>query len=400
MTYPLRVGEYIWGPVDLIGAPIGTTLTQSETARSRFTCVGPGQWTNPDHGTRRLTDRDVSGDGYYYIAELPEETVAEQGPETWGQFLWRFRDHVLAMSTRSGIHISPVQRALGTLGVGDERPLVPGMRVVNNTDLGRIAYGTQVSVGDRMDWSHYGLHVRDGRNGWTQLLGDYRGLPGGRRTIEAVPVPVEPWLDETVSDMASAISQFQVKAWLIGAKAKQENSWCGTYESVMKQLGITAQVLTNVTVDGLKVGDVITPSVARRLPPGSILVVNNGASREWFVRDTAAANQAGTRRLWGYGVNASDIAQYRRSMTIGYLAVNIPDTNEPLPMNIEVDQTMFDLLPPGTVMHYVHGGGNWTKATDGRLANGTTRTVPTRGGYTTNDFSGGIDGLRVKGLPL
>lgn len=395
MNQPVRVGEYIWGPSDLPSIPIGSTLRQDDREDRLYEKVDLTAWKLPGHGSQG-TDRNISGEGYLRIQSIPE--VADAGPETWGQWLWRFRDHVLSCSHRSGITIPPVLAGFRALEPRlHEPPLYPGMRVNNMTDLARLPIGTLLASGVPEQWSTYGLHEYRGRHDWLHLLG--HRYPGGRVTIvrlpDAMPTP-EPWLDQEVGDPDEAMRLFRLRAWLIGMRGKQENSWCGTFEATMRQLGITHEALNTAVHNGRKVGDVLAPSFARDLPAGSILIAGDGeTSEEWFIRDDESTNLARTRRLFGWG--ATTTANFRQVMRVGYLAVNQPDSTRVMPMHLPFNERMFEALPAGTMLAFTQDmRQDWHKSDNGRIGNGRYR--PNNGSHRITDFNS-IDNLRVKGLP-
>lgn len=388
--------------VDLL--PVGTVMVYSNhqyrlTPDRMWERVNdPGhRYGNTDFNMHRASVHSLP-DGLSFI-ELPTETV--------GQYKWRFREHALANATQHGVSYAASEQALRDMGAGPEAfPLGAGMRIKNPTTARDTPDGTVMYTGRPDVVRGYVVWQKSGGR-WVRLLGEPVQQPGSTRstyTVASINGDATPpaWLtSQGTEEDEKAIAEFKATAWRRGWQLKREQSWCGTYESVMSQFGLTREVLR--TAHGVSVGGRVSAEAAANLPVGTLLgwmSENNPEERVLMVRTNAVSNVARTVKIGGS--EGSSGRNYHSSMILvslpaderggawsGYLA------------EIQNASPWRRFLPVGTTFTNAENG-SFDYVIEANEGARQTRDTPGYRRWNMNDF--GVDGTlfinRIEGVAL
>lgn len=344
--------------VDLL--PVGSVMRYSSTD---YVLTADRLWenmsrpdlrhNNSDFNLHRATLRSFPN-GMGYI-ELRQETV--------GQYKWRFREHALASAVQHGVSYTESERALRDMGAGpDAFPFGAGMMIKNPQTASRDVPNGTIMYAGRPDVTR-GYVVWERRAGrWVRLLGEPVRSPGEARstyTIASINGDTTPpeWLrSEGTEEDEKAITEFKAVAWRRGWQLKREQSWCGTYESVMSAFGLSRDVLRSV--NGIPNGGRVSAEAASALPVGTLLgwvSENNPEDRVLMIRTNAVSNVARTMKIGG--TPESSGRNYHSSMQVVSLpAVDERTGWEGYRTEIENNSPWRRFLPAGTTFTNAENG--------------------------------------------
>lgn len=334
--------------------PVGTIIEAGSTRYEKVTPVmgeypNTGWWVVNGSGTRVREQPQFSiSDGVNCIVSYPTSAQAATH-ESVNQYKWKFRQHVITAAQEHFGDVSSAIAVLDRLGVTlDTMPVGTDVYIANNADAEALPEGTVVYHGDPASVDRLGVFVRRG-NRWVHVLGervDFR-LPVTVDTVAGKVVEVD-WNKPATEPDEAAINQFKGLAWREGWVEKKARSWCGTYEEVMRRIGIDASYERHlwVTSTGIRAGEMVTPEQAATLPVGSILKYQRPAEPNawaYYMRtERANPNRAGTRAVVRHGGTGGHFS------TSGMMLEWAPEFGEMRLAPPDVDD-LFEVLPVGTV---------------------------------------------------
>ncbi len=363
--------------------PVGTVMT---SGGRNYTKDHDGMWVREGHPSYRYGVGDFGG--VSNLVSMPNgQTSLNITPPSLKKYQWKFREHALRAAVDNGVSYSASRHTIERMGVkAEDFPIGAGVIVKNPETMTGLPEGTIVFTGNpETPMTGYGVWQRQ-RGTWVRLLGGNDSYPERQRAIvvhsingdRTVP---EWWGTPGTEEDVAEINKFKAVAWRHGWTLKREQSWCGTYESIMAQFGLTAAV-TQVSAGGLLVGQHVSPDQAKSLPVGTLLswVSTNGtAERALYVRTTGADNVAGTVRVGGE--NERSARNYRSSMTI----VAIPSSDFRNRPAMLPSSEWWRFIPVGTIFCPIDDPSEYRIFPEGRA--GTRQdSITERGRWSLNDF--------------
>jgi hypothetical protein len=297
----LRPGQKVSSQEEMDALPNGTWLTS--TSSNTIRRMKGGQWSS--YGQHlNPTFEQITQNGEVWVVDHIQRAM----PETVEQFHQRFRDVVFYGEQTHFGSDNYSETALADLGI-EFKPSV-GMRVRNAHDVALLPVGTRVFVGHPDHPDSFGLYEKTGENrrSWTHLFGGAGVNPWENPvTIDALPegdtVVTEPaeWFTKPATpEDGEALFAARKAAWERGYRSKKDHNWCTTYESVVRQAGLTADSVQVPMPYGMEPGDVIASAEAVYLPLDAVLIGFRGrthAEIEAYRRITGASNRAGVEKI-------------------------------------------------------------------------------------------------------
>lgn len=393
-TTTLRVGEVTTG-WDLENAPVGSIIISGDT---RYDRVADGMWERVNNRQYRYSPHDFQPH-QCRVESIPEGyTYAPRPEETVHQYMWRFRQHALRGAVQNGVSYDASERALRDMGAGAEHfPLGKGVRMLNPQDMRSLPTDTLVYLGSPAFYGGFMVWQKRG-NSWHRVLGEGGRSPeegrGGCTILTLGNSDATPaWVTASPSEgEAGRIAEFKATAWRRGWELKREQSWCGTYENVMRQFGLTRDAIRHA--GGLRIGDRVPPETAANLPPFTLLTWQSQDHPDRsaiYVRSDASTNMARTLLVRGFGDSGS--RAYRSSMVIAALPAGTEEFEDGGHRDSRVvihDVSLMDKMPPGTEFKVTHNGNWYMTCQDGKITDLHTRgqAPPASGRWTGQDFGG------------
>lgn len=330
--------------------PVGTVM---KSGAYDYQVTGDRMWERVSNRQYRYGVGDFTWANCAVVSFPAGMEYLETPRETLAQYKWRFRDHALAAAVANGVNYSASDRALQDMGAGaDQFPLGAEVRIKNPQFLQNVPTGTVVYRGTPGDVNGFSVWVKNRGGSWNRLLGN----PNHRSPRDMVaPVTIHQYQGshaapewatvEGTDEDESLIAEFKATAWSRGYQLKREQSWCGTYENVMNQFGLTRE---SVRRNGHVTGTRVSAEGAAALPEGTFLgwqSSNNPAERVLFVRTNTVSNVARTVKV--DGTDGSSDRNYHSSMVV----VSIPDAGRgwaECRAEMPVSSPWVHLLPIGT----------------------------------------------------
>lgn len=388
-----RVGDRVGSTRALDALPVGAVIGDASHSYEK---VGVSRWLRVN-STQHYTSAQFNG-GRYTVTRLPEgfEPCSSPG-ETIEAYKHRFRDEALNYANQHGVSYSASRDTLNRMGAVAD--LGAGVQLLDQTQVGELPTGTVVWSGNPDDAATYAVWVKRGGT-FRQVLGGAASMtyPVTIATINDSTEPA-PWVvREPTDEDREAIRQFRAKAWQLGWELKRTQGWCSTYESVMRQMGLTSAAVREARSGEVSIGQRMSPEEAGVTPVGTLFRWQSSTrAEEWalYVRVDGMDNLAGTRKI--AGTTASD-RNYRSSMECIGLSPDLPGPTAQgiavLPFSPEV----IDALSPGALYNTSPVGPGFIKASDGRANSWDRRdgTIPTEGRWSGRDF-GQPEGLYYYG---
>lgn len=284
-----------------------------------------GRWHRVDNDAATQPSRDN------HLWAVPEGVLGRQ--ETIEEYKHRFHAKVLAAAERQlGRNDADVAGVLGRLGL----PTLGVSEGVSVAPDAEVPDGTTVMA---FDPAHPEYQT------WTRVDGGWRTT--GRRPVPTTLVMVvsspraEIRTEPRASDAAD-IAAFKAKAWAEGWALKRRKGWCGAYEQVMRDVGLTA-------ADSLPDFSAFAETDAwRDLPTGALLGYVGHSRWDMAVRDDH--QNSGLRRV--AGTSTGGLARNRWRVLYDGRG----------PMRIRFPTELLGLVPPGCTIDY--NGNQFTKAED------------------------------------
>lgn len=385
-----RIGDRITATYQMDGLPVGSRIRDSS---SSYTKISMGSWQR-DPGGQTYRTAQFTG-GTYTVDLLPEGFVPCDKPqETIESYMFRIRDRALAAANSNGVSYEASADTLHAAGVPrGSIPMGHGVEMQDRREVERLPAGTVVWCGDPMDLQNFGVFRKiNAGNSWEQILGGARSMQAEVtiHTYEGSMTPPE-WLTRPgTEEDAEKIRQFKAVLWQRGWELKRQQSWCSTYESVMRGLGITQQAVREARTGSALVGTRVAPDGAAAQPIGTVFRWDAESGGEWamFVRVEGTQNIAGTRKIAG-SPNSGN-RNYHSSMQIVALAPengrNSVDGLAQIPFQ---DLDWLQYLLPGSLFNTSQGASaRYVACRDGRLAPfRVSGAIPDVGQYSSRDFS-------------
>lgn len=377
-----RAGEAFISPEDMEACPPGTVILASGRQYTRQN-DGSWEWGDSRYNSRQFHPRSCQ------VVSYPEGTVVVARPqETLAQYKWRFRNYALTSATNHSVSYEASKAVLDRLGT--QLPVGRGVQVSDQRawqDLppGSMAFTGSPEVGSLTVWE------KDAGGRWRTKVGD-RSMDG---TITIYRVGYEDtdtpeWVAAVSTDEqadAEQINEFNARVWRDGWALKRSQGWCSTYESILREFGITRACTRLVGHNGLRVGERVDPATAATLPLGSILRWQSSAEPDTFglyVRASNVRNAAGTVKIGG--TEGCPERNYHSSMEVMYVTAEghpewqINEQGRDL-------EALVAVLNPG--IQFSQGEENspqYTLARDGLIEPNVSGGVPETGRWTVADF--------------
>lgn len=349
MTGDIAVSGVIDTVEQLRTIPAGTVIGDPEGTE----CYRRG----PRGGWHRY-DR-ASGAESALRGDPPTGLVVLQGApgtllEPLDQFKLRFRDHAWAKSEQFSTSFRVTERALQSLGC-NELPWLTGAPVISNWSKEHLPTGVTVSVGNPKQYDSYGV--------WAMKNGGLRHLLGGNTYLEGgvvLTVDGEVRLPVPVKNNADVLARFKSDCWKVVARTKSETGWCGTFNDLMREIGITADVMLPGP-QSLPPGVDVDRDGASRLRQGAILWWQRDTFPQdnWvmYVRDDRHDTTARTRAVLHRRVDGVPVRHSAARMRVlgepdspgGMVSVRPPNG---------WNQDLWDQLPVGTRLDNIPGAAN------------------------------------------
>ena len=399
------VGDFITSTDQVRAMPIGSVIRVHLTPDRTYTKINYDEWSQGNTGIITHHDGDFSLRSYNVVASYPAVPVALPLADTELRYRWKFRQHVLRAQADHGVSDRAVNGALDRLGAGrDAFTLGAGLLINDRRDVDALPRGSVFVVGRPETLRGFGVWALR-TTGWTQLLGENTGLvPPGRIEQYGDDRTVPGWLtDPATPEDEARIRAFKAMVWKVGWRVKEDQGWCGTYETVLRTFGIDASAEYEAAAadGGSLLGRVMRGAEAMALPLGSVLrwqaTADPVGRQGWFVRSAASSNQCGTRLLFGWRNDGINLGGFANRMTVMYHA-------DGSPMLLDVDMARaWDYLPAGTVV--AADGDYFVMARDHRLRQHNSErlpvTIPRTGNYTQGDWERqGLRDMRVTAFPV
>lgn len=365
--FPLLIGEHVFAKYEFDQMPPGTVIMSTDNSHIQFTLGEDGVTWNPTgrnaRHDRSFTSRYLGLQGQYKVASYPE---GFEMPMNVKRYAAMIRQGMVWNTEYNGVSMATVQSQLAAIQAGpDDFPFVTGMRLCGNYDRDRLPHGSVVAVGDPSNFETFGLFQYNEQTGrWNHILGRNSQIQPAVWVVQVGGQEVEPdWITAPAEpDLAGQIALFKAKTWTAGIRAKSEQQWCSTLESILRRYDITATCARNVPVDGFMVGQTVDALGASLTPEGTLLTHSTEAGGwAWFKRDTERGrNTARTIRIAsGGGLIVGNYA--RRNLVIQYLPIDGVGTG------FTFTNEQFAELPPGAMFTYAGTTAHWVKGEDGRL---------------------------------
>lgn len=379
-----RPGEQFTCLDDMEILPVGSVFETTNNNR-QYTRQQNGNWLTPSNGEYRTNQFRPT---QCRLISVPEGSVTQMRPtETVEGYMLRFRDYALSAARNHSVNYDASLETLNALGTNVE--LGKGVRITDPNSRNRLPEGSMVFSGNPEIPDSYAVFEK--RNStWHRVLGS-NGIPDSvtvYRVGNTVPTPPSWWReDATVEEEQDKIADFKAEVWRLGWRLKRAQGWCSTYESILRDFGITRAALITRTHDGIRVGHKVSPDQAKALPTGTVFrwqSVSNPLEWGLYVR-CQVDNAAGTMKIGG--TTQSD-RNYHSSMEVLSLA---SDQDKTWPLTGTIARDYYNALNPG--VRFAGPGEDerpsYIKCHDQRIVNwydNTTGPVPQTGRWTYADF--------------
>lgn len=405
MAGAIRVGDTIRDRDTLRAVPTGTAIAEVRNEQSTWTKDAEGLWINQSGG--RWTEHDFQM-GAMKILAFPNEVAEYTAPiKTLEQVKWEYRNGALAAAVSHGVSMSAVERSLDRMGAGAqdmEQMIGTGVTIGDNNTRDSLPNGSVIFHGLPESPNSLAVFVKR-RGRWEHVLGERNWLDGSVVVDSVAGVRERPaWLDrQGTEEDEQAIREFKATAWRVGYDLKREMGWCGTYEDIVRRLGVTEAAIRVAERGGYTVGMRLHFDAVHDLPVGSVLVWQHQSNPDlWavFLRSANASNRAMTVRVAASADQAArDHEQQKRYMVI----VALPDrgsTTATWDVPEYMNSQFLAQFPAGTRFSYGGEGANngtFIIAADHIAANDST-VIPPRGQWFTSAF-GRTPQFTVRSLP-
>lgn len=300
------------------GPPIGTIVTSAEQIKAlpqgtviaevrqsanavayRYERPDGRHWQHLYQGG--LHTAQTVWDAWAKSSPFVVESLGIDLPETVEQFGARLRGQMVRAEERARSTSNIADAVFRDVGVQFRASV--GMRIINYTDLRKLQVeGTRVYTGSPetddfavWEWSEAGWQLKSGKGQDPQSAWSV--------VIESLPDRTEPdeWFTkEPTEEDPFQIATLRAKVWNRGWKEKVGRGWCGEYENIMTQGGLTMESAQLPLPAGAVFGQAVNVEQAYAQAIGTTFKVNNEAGEllAVFVRDARSRNRAGTRRAW------------------------------------------------------------------------------------------------------
>lgn len=384
------VGDTIPDQDEMEAMPPGTVITTSST---EYTRRDDGYWYRASDNRAYRTNQFTRTRQVRVVSYPVGTRIEQRPPESLEHYKWRFRQYALACANQHGVSYHASRDVLDALGTGPrDLPMGKGLLSTDTQTWQNLPEGSMVFAGKPEMPGSFTVFEKSGSR-WLAVLGS-GSLPNGPVTIYRVGAenPAEPpWLVSTDLDAAAEadkIAAFKADVWRQGWQLKRTQSWCSTYEAVLREFGITRASMNHTSMNGIRVGDRVSPDQAAALPYGSVFKWQSSTDGNTFglyVRARNADNIAGTLKVGG--TEQCSERNYHSSMQVLSIAATDNTTWCIAGSTVEV-RAYVDALKPG--VRLATGDeeqANYGKALDGKIINRYQGDpIPETGRWAAADF--------------